>query len=239
MANRPWLDDVRARLARHALPPIYVRRFMEELSDHLEDLMEETMSTVSEVYSRLGEPEQVANAAATAYRRRSFLGRHPAAAFLLFAVSPIAAMIALEAAALLLIVAAAELIGENTLFSFTHRLGAFGQTTVPYVLTFITVVVPSVALCILYCKLGKRLGMKKGWMFASCAVVSFMAMCIFWSASFSNMPGQNRLACGLGFTLGGDWIPLLRSLCQFIIPLAVGWGYIRRQGKAGQTQLAA
>jgi hypothetical protein len=238
MANRPWLDDVRARLARHALPRSYIQRFTEELSDHLEDLMEETMSTVSDVYSRLGEPEQVAHAAATAYRRRSFLGRHPAAAFLVFAVSPIAAMIALEAAALLFIIATSKLIGENSLFHLSRKLGAFEQMTIPYILTFLTVVAPSCFLAILYCKLASRLGIKKGWMFASCAVVSFMAMCIFWSVSFSNMPGQNLLICGLGFTLGGDWILLLRSLCQFIIPLAVGWWYIRRRANPSRPQLA-
>ena len=40
MANQPWLDEVRERLARQALPPSYIQRFMEELSDHLEDIKE-------------------------------------------------------------------------------------------------------------------------------------------------------------------------------------------------------
>ena len=84
MANLPWLDEVRRRLAKRGLPPSYVQRFAEELSDHLEDFKEENMSTEADVYSRLGKPEQVANAAVAAYRRRSFLGRHPTAAFLVF-----------------------------------------------------------------------------------------------------------------------------------------------------------
>jgi hypothetical protein len=41
----------------------------------------------------LGEANQVADAAVTAYRRRSFVGRHPAAAFLVFAVSPVLSMV--------------------------------------------------------------------------------------------------------------------------------------------------
>jgi hypothetical protein len=236
MANRPWLDDVRARLARHALPPSYIQRFTEELSDHLEDLMEENMSTASNVYSRLGEPEQVAKAAVTAYRRRGFFGRHPTAAFLVFAVSPIAAMIAVEAAALFFTISACELIGDNNLFNFTKKIGAFGQTTVPYILTVLTVVVPACLLTILYCQLAKRLSMKKGWMFASCAAVSVMAMCIFWSASFSDTPGQNVLRCGLWIPTLSGWIPPLQSLAQCIIPLAIGWWFIRRQCNPGQTQ---
>ena len=93
MANLPWLDEVLARLARRGLPPNYVRRFAEELSDHLDDLKEENMSKAVDVVSRLGKPEQVAEAAVTAYRRRSFLGRHPTAAFLVFAVSPLVSQI--------------------------------------------------------------------------------------------------------------------------------------------------
>ena len=69
MGNQPWLDRVRERLARQALPPAYIRRFTEELSDHLEDLKEESMET--DALSRLGEPGQLANAAVAAYRRRS------------------------------------------------------------------------------------------------------------------------------------------------------------------------
>ena len=75
MANQAWLDEVRERLAKHTLPPAYIRRFMDELSDHFQDITEENMGTEANVLSRLGEPEHVAESAATAYRRRSFLGR--------------------------------------------------------------------------------------------------------------------------------------------------------------------
>ena len=88
MDSQPWLDRVRERLARQLLPSSYVQRFMEELTDHFQDITEETMRADESVLSRLGEPDQVANAAVTAYRRRSFLGRHPALKFLVFGVSP-------------------------------------------------------------------------------------------------------------------------------------------------------
>ena len=95
MTNPPWCDQLRQRLLRYGLPPVYVKRLMEELSDHLQDVMEEDMSTEANVYSRLGEPEQVAKAAVTAYRRRSFIGRHPTASFLVFAISPVVSLIIL------------------------------------------------------------------------------------------------------------------------------------------------
>lgn len=55
---------------------------MDELSDHFEDITDETMSTEASVSSRLGEPKLVADAAITAYWRRSFLDRRPMVAFL-------------------------------------------------------------------------------------------------------------------------------------------------------------
>ena len=70
MESQPWLNRVRERLVRQLLPPSYVQRFVEELSDHLEDVKEDGMDQNSS--SRLGDPEQVADTAVAAYRRRSF-----------------------------------------------------------------------------------------------------------------------------------------------------------------------
>ena len=109
MAKRRWLDEVRQRLARRALPPAYIGRFMDELSDHFQDLTEESMSTEASVLSRLGDPAQVAEAAVTAYRQRSFLGRHPAAALLVFGISPAASLIALTVASLWVVCTTADL----------------------------------------------------------------------------------------------------------------------------------
>jgi hypothetical protein len=100
MANLPWLDEAQERLARYALPPTYIQRFVDELTDHLEDLKEENMSTQAAMCSRLGKPGQVAEAAVTAYRRRSFLGRH---LILVFAISPVVSLIVLFLASLALI----------------------------------------------------------------------------------------------------------------------------------------
>ena len=91
MPNQPWLDSVRERLAQHGLPPTYIQRCVAELADHLHDLKEEATDTEAVLCSRLGEAEQVARAEIVAYRRRHFLGRHPLAAFLVFAISPVIA----------------------------------------------------------------------------------------------------------------------------------------------------
>ena len=66
MDDQPWLDRVRQRLAKHVLPPNYVHRFLNELTDHLDDLKEENVE--ADAISRLGDPEEVAEAAVAAYR---------------------------------------------------------------------------------------------------------------------------------------------------------------------------
>lgn len=160
MGNQPWLDRVRERLVRQALPSAYIRRFMEELSDHLEDLKEESMG--ADAHSRLGEPEQVAEATVVAYRRRSFLGRHPAAAFMVFAVSPVIAM-------------------YGMLIVFLTVLTMFGaQRTVEFNESRLTIsliiVVCSPFVGALYGELALWLGLGRKWTLASCAVLGVVAM---------------------------------------------------------------
>jgi hypothetical protein len=72
MADSFWLDKVRERLARQALQRNYMQRFMEELSDHLDDLKEENME--SDATSRMGEPEQVPTNSAPMRQRLPILG---------------------------------------------------------------------------------------------------------------------------------------------------------------------
>ena len=160
MGDQLWLDRVRERLARQALPSAYIRRFTEELSDHLEDLKEESMET--DAYSRLGEPEEVAEAAVIAYRRRSFLGRHPVAAFLVFAVSPV---ITLYATLFVFLVALSVFAAQHTVDFIENRL----------VLSLI-IVVCSTFVGALYGELALWLGIGRKWTLVSCLVLAAVAM---------------------------------------------------------------
>ena len=85
--------SARAELARRKLPPLYVERFVSELSDHLTDWREDRMSTDAKdlhgVFERLGSPGQVAASAAQEYRRARFSRRHPV---LMFVVLPLVAL---------------------------------------------------------------------------------------------------------------------------------------------------
>ncbi len=159
MGEQLWLESVRQRLTKHDLPSSYVQRFTEELGDHLEDLKAE--GAEADASSRLGEPEQVAQAAVTAYRRRSFLGRHPVAAFLVFAASPVIPQYFLF---IELIVLLAVLGGYRTIDWYRDQwiLGPI-------------VVVCSILVVALYGELAKWLGIGKKWTLVSCAVLGAVA----------------------------------------------------------------
>lgn len=252
MANLPWLDEVLGRLAKRGLPPNYVQRFAEELSDHLEDITEETMSTEANVLSRLGEPNQVAEAAVTAYRRRSFLGRHPTAAFLVFGLSPIVLLVALFALVLVGMLAFKEVCERlgGDMGYLLRKLRQFEPVTsavMPYVLSLLTVVIPTVLASILYCKLAKRLGIGKKWILLSCVALAATALFPIWSVKFSDLPGQSALRLGTWnpqsiwqlphFIIGSFCNP--QQLLQFLIPLAIGWWFLRRTRDQGWLQWAS
>ena len=221
MANQPWLDEVRRRLAKHALPPSYIQRFVEELSDHLEDFKEENMGTEADVCSRLGEPEQVAKAAVVAYRRRSFLGRHPTAAFLVFAVSPVATLIATALVVYCTFAVVCVVLWDIAFIDQLWQIETCGFLAWG-VTTLVSIVIPSILVSFLYCELAHYLGIGRKWIFAACSVLAALAGTVWWCATPGGSSSINSLNILVGFHN-----PL--QLVQFIIPLVIGWLFVRRK----------
>ena len=184
MANLPWLDEVLNQLVKRGLPPSYVERFAGELSDHLDDFKEENME--ADVSSRLGEPEQVVEAAAMAYRRRSFLGRHPTMALLVFAISPVMAQYILFVAVLAISVGSGATNWHENHWIFS-----------------LIIAVCSTFLSILYCELAMRLGIGRKWMFASCTALGGVAM--FLEFAFSACTVTVLLPVQLATPLAVGW----------------------------------
>lgn len=235
MSTRPWLDEVLKRLSKHALPSTYVQRLAEELSDHFLDLKEENMKTESEVYSRLGTPEEVADAAAITYRRRSFVGRHPTAAFLTFAVLPVGLMIlsvAFMVLALIALITAAEYVGIINSEGFRgNPPGPFIVEILRYAFSLFTIIIPALIASIVFCKLSKWLGMGRKWMLVSCVALAITA--VFFSCNIGmSVDAETRHSLQLGFAVPGisRWLHALTGLqvVQALVPLSIGCWFLRR-----------
>lgn len=243
MANRPWLDEVRERLAGQALPPAYIRRFMDELSDHFQDITEEIMSTEANALSRLGEPNEVAQAAIAAYRRRSFLGRHPTAAFLVFAVSPIVSQIAILVASLYAIDMTLDRLWPKFLDTAPRWLGL----ALPYALSTLTIIIPSILVSVLYCRLARRTCINNKWGFVSCVMMAALAAMLQYHVKLSEIPGQSFLSIGLCIPKRvQDWDRFFmlvffgtKQTVQLIVPLAVGCWFLRPTRCQGRVQVAS
>jgi hypothetical protein len=233
MANLPWFEEVRERLLRRGLPPTYVQRFVAELADHFHDLKEETMGAEADLVSRLGEPAQVADAAVAAYRRRSFIGRHPAAAFLVFAISPVITQWVLM---IFGVVALRSCSGQGTFDWYDNHWGLS-----------LLIAVSSIFLGILYGELAMRLGLGSKWRVASCVVLGVIAM--FWESAFGRYAGTDIVMLPVQFAvpLGVGWwvtkrkcnpryaamkffvlaiLPVASyTLLSFVVPLAISIPY--------------
>lgn len=238
MANLPWLDEVLSRLAKRGLPSSYIQRFADELSDHLEDFEDDAMSTDADAYSRLGKPEQVADAAVVAYRRRSFLGRHPTAAFLVFGLSPLVSLICLfilVCVGLRLIGVTAERIGlvSNEGFS-TVPAGPIELAAGRYLFSLLTIIIPAILASIIYCKLAKRWYVGNAWILTSCVVLATAAMLPAWDVNTKMIDANGHYAVCAGLWIPGwcGWVlPIsVPQLLQFLVPLAIGWWFMRCKG---------
>jgi hypothetical protein len=224
VANRRWLEDVRERLVENTLPPEYVRRLMEELTDHFQDLKEETMSKDAEVLSRLGEADHVAEAAVLAYKRRHFLGRHPTAAVLAFAVLPAVSMLVSVVLAAFCVMVFSDICGQYGLnLADRDHLGAWNPLTLNWGLSLLTVIGPSVLLTVVYCWIAKRAGMKKKWMLLACGAVSVVAMLLLQGLALSDVPGNSQWTIGLSVPPSS-----LMQCVQLLVPFAIGLWLTRR-----------
>jgi hypothetical protein len=244
MANLAWLEEVRNRLTESHLPPAYIRRVVEEIADHLEDLKEENMGT--DASSRLGDPNEVAEAAITSFRRRSFLARHPTAAFLVFAILPLVmlplSMHLICVAGVLIFCRAYEWFGYVPSSICLDRDATVKLTYLP---SLLAIIIPSLLASIFYCKLAKRLGIGRKWMLLSCMVVAVLALACQCSFFFSNGLGENNgfcLAVGFRFAYGNldkMLAGLPWQLLQFLVPVVVALWFVRHGRNHDQVQLAS
>jgi len=193
------------------------------------------MSKEADVVSRLGEPEQVAEATATAYRQRSFLGRHRVAAILVFAVSPVLLMlvfVAIAGVGIAMYGTICRHLGVTT-WSAADRTGGGVRTLLDCATSLVAIVIPSLLASYFYCKLAVRYCIGRKWMLVSCGVLAVMSSLFSSWVTLSHIPGKSTWSLGFGFP------PHLPQLGQLLVPLAIGWWFLRRVRRQGKVQLAS
>ena len=230
MTAQSWLDEVQRQLAERGLPPSYIRRFMDELTDHLEDLKKETMrrDKTEDQLSQLGKPEDIAIAAAKAYRETLFFGRHPVIKFSVFAVSPAPIMLF----TLVILLYAFKwffIIGEKSGYYayVTNCLANLDPSVLHWGTLLMVLTLPMTLLTLLYCgwvkryyRWAKRSQIGKRWIWISSAMLAIGPILLLLRF---NLEGDSAWRLGLGASI------LSWQFCvQLIGPLIVCLWFMRR-----------
>ena len=226
MHGQSWLDELHRQLTRKRLPPAYVARFVDELSDHVTDFLEDQMSTDAlqshSVFDRFGAPQDLARRAAQEFRQRSFCGRHP---ILMFVVSPLLVMAAGTFASVLAVVAVGRVCKWIDPALSSDRLSPTAVAGMR-MLCICSPLAPAALTAALFAWLAARAGVPRRWPIITGAILGLLAGLAQLDMYVSAAPGQSRLQLGLGFSTA--LTETVFQLSKFAVPLLIGiWIFSR------------
>ena len=215
MQSQRWLESVREQLVARRLQRDYIERFVDELADHFHDLTEESMKSEQEAILRLGEPTQVAKAAARAYHRRTFLGRHPVVAFLTFGISPFFVLAIVFIAEILLVCKICDHFGDGYFFPRRVRYLGWSRTGLELAFSFAFLIAPTILLIAFYQRLAKHTFAARRWIALSCVGMLVIAFFTHFSVGFAWKGHQSYLGIYLSRSPG------LLQYVQCAVPIAL------------------
>jgi hypothetical protein len=249
---RHWLEEVRDQLADRKLPPFYVERLVEELSDHLTDFMEDPMSTDAKdlrgLTRHLGVPAELAATAASEFRKQRFSRRHPV---MIFVVMPIATLALMWATTIFIFVLAAgalSWLNGGTGERFPEWLVA----SMPVAACGI-VLVPIALTAALFCRVARRAAVGWKWPLGACLVLAIIGGAAIFDMKIS--PIERGLIHGtqfrnvnppsppsngsLMFGFGLNKYPRPWQIVQFSVPLTICGCFIWRQASLRRQHVLA
>lgn len=235
MNRLPWLERVAEELARQGMPARVRRRLLDELRDHIDDLTEggQKMASDKDLERQMGPADELAAGAAAQYRQSSWVRRHP---LLVFGMAPVPLTIGFLALYLVLS-------GVAGYALFALRYGPDAYESVPRdVLERVTLLhshtvgfVPFLALVVVFGRLAVKYRVSGWWLTAAAVQVAILGGVVASQVILSDVPGNSQFM--VGFTLP-PWVlsngavnalspPPWRQLAQLVLPLIVGWVFLR------------
>ena len=237
MRDPAWLNELHQQLAKKRLPPAYVARLVDELSDHVTDLLEDQMSTDAlqsrNVFERLGAPQDIAQQAGKEFRRRSFLGRHPILTFVLLPIVALLASLAVELASFVAVGSVLKSLGPE-LSSERFSPWAVGGMRL---LCTLAVVLPALLMAALFAWLAARTGVNRKWPVITAVILGLLAGASQLDMQLAPGEGQSKLMLGMG--LSTAFAATFFQLSKFAVPLGIGLWVFSRRLRANSRALAA
>lgn len=231
MDTRQSLEHLTNELMRRGLPRAYISRLVEELDDHITDLIDDRRFAMSkdagrtiEVEKQIGHVEHLALCADTEFRKRTFWGRHPLLTFLLAPIPVLLFTWALCFAGEALVVKALP-----TVLGDAYRLEGRPATEWPrpmfgiiWTLLSVAMIAPPVVAVVLFCQLARR--SQVSWRWWSCAVLLISALAGLYHCHLTLPLEPGRGALAIGFGTAGEATRWL----QFLLPVSIAaWFALR------------
>jgi hypothetical protein len=220
MDRQRWLEQMANELAGRGVPAGVRARLMDELRDHLDDLMEggENVSTEADVSRVMGTPEGLADATAGAHRPATWVRRHP---LIVFGLAPVPIAVLGTAVYML----AAWAVGSAVAAGYNCEIEEIPRgVLVPMATVFSYSIgfVPFLALAAAFGWLGVRCRARAWWLAAAVVQVALLASSATTELHPSDLPGASQLIIALNLPLMG-W----RQAAQLLIPALIGGVYLR------------
>jgi hypothetical protein len=210
MVSPAWREELKEELARQGLPPPYIERLVQELSDHFDDVLEESMSTEAERSSlaaeRVGQPGKLAAVAVTEYHKRARTRVHPVVTF---AILPVLLM-AVMWAGLFVLAGVADGVVGTFLPTWDLSSRAFSNEATGVMLA------PLAVIALIFCRLARKHGLDWRWPLLTTGVLAIIGG-MFYNTVLPFGPGNDPIPC---LVVGP---PLtVQQWLQSILILAVG-----------------
>lgn len=212
MSNPRPLDLLRTNLVQRGLPPRYVRRVVEELDDHQQDLADAQPNRAP----NLGDLTDLADRIVAEFRASRFAGRHPV---LTFVITPVPLVIVTWMVAFLTLALLSSPLEEAA--------DATGRNIGAYFIYLGLRFVPFAATALFLCRWAYRSG-RGGWSLVACVLVALLAGSFVAVLKFPDGAEEGGIMFGTLFLTPRITSYLGRQLAQMAVPVAIwGWFAVR------------
>jgi hypothetical protein len=221
MSKSKWLEEVAMALRRKGLSAAYIRRFMDELADHCDDLYEERANMdVNSLTARL--PDELANRAHRELRSRTFVGRHP---LVTFVVAPLPAAILFIVGVCLAFILPVQFLPDGPV-SDEHL--PVWELVLAETFVWSMRYLPFVSGAIVFCLLARKTVSACRWSFVACALVALVAgMFAVHLTLPTDEPESGSLMMGLA--VPPKWMQVPQALAPLAIWAAFAWREVNKQ----------
>lgn len=234
--SQPRFDQLRERLLHAGIAPRHVRRYVDELRDHFDDLVREETAAgaapalaLSRARARLGSDDALAQVMLARPGVRSISARFP---WVVFGLAPIAMVVAAIYGAVLIEVGVFDLVS-----ALVHRPKMAGHpppewfTLIVFGWNWLATWAAPLAIAVALCAVGLRQRISSAWIFTGITIACVLGAFQVLNWHDDGLHGELSLGSGLAPPFPARLVVwgLYRAVVTIAISAAIYWYAVRRR----------